>query len=196
MNKLFGFYELKSMNIPSVPWEEYTGEQLLDKELLWTVRSAVYRGNDLNLPRSVGVDYEKATDFASKLLKNLNNKGIVVFYPYFIAEKSGTLNVYLDRIIIEAVKDDLWNLVTFSDREVTIIVTENETQYNGNESFISENEQQQILKYIPEIKKTFRDELYSGKSVMLEWSYAYNCDINKQKKGDKYLIFYEARTVF
>lgn len=196
MNKLFGFYELRSMNIPSVPWEEYTGEQHLDTKLLWTVRSAVYRGNDLNLPRLVGVDSEKATDFATRQLKNINEKGIIIFYPYFIAEKSGTLNVYLDRIIIEAVKDDLWNLVTFSDREVTIVVTDNETEYNGNASFISGNEQQQLLKYIPEIKKTFRDELYSGKSVMLEWSYAYNCDVNKQKTGDRYLIFYEARTIF
>lgn len=195
MNKLLGFYELKSMNIPSVPWQKYTGDQILDKKLLWTVRSAVYRGNDINLPRLVGVDAEKATSFAKQQLKNIGEKGIIIFYPYFIAEKSGTLNVYLDRIIIEAVKDDLWNLVTYSDREVTIIITNDVTEYKGNENFITDLERKKILRYIPEIKKTFRDELYSGKSSMLEWSFAYNCDINMQKTGERYLIFYEARTV-
>lgn len=195
MNKLLGFYELKSMNIPSVPWQKYTGDQILDKKLLWTVRSAVYRGNDMNLPRLVGVDAEKATSFAKQQLKNIGEKGIIIFYPYFIAEKSGTLNVYLDRIIIEAVKDDLWNLVTYSDREVTIIITNDVTEYKGNENFITDLERKKILRYIPEIKKTFRDELYSGKSSMLEWSFAYNCDINMQKTGERYLIFYEARTV-
>jgi hypothetical protein len=195
MNKLMGFYELESMNIPSVAWQKYTGEQILDKNLLWTVRSAVYRGDDMNLPRIVGVDADKATSFAKSKLIDMEENGIIIFYPYFIAEKSGTLNVYLDRIIIEAVKDDLWNLVTYSDREVTIIMTNDETEYKGNANFITDLEKKQILRYIPEIKRTFRDELYSGKSSMLEWSFAYNCDINMQKTGERYLVFYEARTV-
>nr|DAZ26061.1 MAG TPA: hypothetical protein [Caudoviricetes sp.] len=29
----------------------------------------------------------------------------------------------------------------------------------------------------------------------MEWSYAYDCDKNKNKTGQKYLVFYEAGTV-
>lgn len=49
MNKLMGFLELKEMKLPSVPWKQYTGKENFEDRYLWTVRSAVYRGNDLNL---------------------------------------------------------------------------------------------------------------------------------------------------
>lgn len=48
---------------------------------------------------------------------------MVVYYPYFVAQKSGTLNIHLDKIIIEAVKDDLWNLVTDQKLDVSLIIT-------------------------------------------------------------------------
>ena len=195
MNKLLGFYELKEMNLPSIPWEEYTGYEHMDDSLLWTVRSAVYIGNDLNLPRVVGVKSDEATKFALGLLKKMENKGIVLFYPYFIAAKSGTLNVFSNKVVIEAVKDDLWNLVTYSDREVTLIISDMGILCNGNKEFISAVELSQLLACIPEIKKNFRDELQSGESVMLEWSFAFNCDVQKKKSGSEYLVFYEARTV-
>ena len=130
MNKLMGFMELREMRLPSVPWKQYTGEEEFSDDYLWTVRSAVYRGNDLNLPRSVGENSEISKMFADQLLKKINNNGIVVYYPYFIAKKSGTLEVKIDKTIIEAVENDLWNLVTYSNCEVTII-----TNFDGNKTF-------------------------------------------------------------
>ena len=47
MNKLMGFLELKEMSLPSIPWKQYTGNEKLDEKYLWTIRSAVYRGEDL-----------------------------------------------------------------------------------------------------------------------------------------------------
>ena len=126
-----GFLELKEMKLPSVPWKQYTGKENFEDRYLWTVRSAVYRGNDLNLPRSIGESSKVSKKFADQLLKEMNNNGIVIYYPYFIANKSGTLEVRSDKVIIEAVKDDLWNLVTYSEREVTII-----TDIDGNKSII------------------------------------------------------------
>ena len=87
MNKLMGFLELKEMSLPSIPWKQYTGNEKLDEKYLWTIRSAVYRGEDLNLPRLVGEDAENATKFAENLLYKLGNNGMVIFYPYFIANK-------------------------------------------------------------------------------------------------------------
>lgn len=195
MNKLMGFYELQSMSLPAVQWKEYTGKEELSQELLWTIRSAVFHGDDLNLPRCVGANAVKAKKFADQLLKDLSNKGIVVFYPYFCANKSGTLEIYSDKIVIEAVKKDLWNLVTYSDREITITIKDDFIEYNGNRAFLTQEEVKCLCSYTPEIRRIFRDNFIQGKSILLEWSYAYNCDINKNAIGNEYLVFYEARTI-
>lgn len=196
MNKLMGFLELKNMRLPSIPWKQYTGNEELDDNFLWTIRSAVYRGDDLNLPRSVGKSAKESKEFADSLLMKIRDSGMVIYYPYFTAKKSGTLEVRRDAIIIEAVKEDLWNLVTYSKRAVTIIYHDcREPEYIGDCDFLSLEEQQQILKYVPEIRKLFRDDLLQGKSALLEWSYALNCDFQKHTVGNEYLVFYEARTV-
>lgn len=195
MNKLMGFYELQAADLPSVYWKEYTGVEVLDENLLWTVRTAIFSGNDLNLPRLVGAPANAATRFANDLLISLGEKGMVIYYPYFIAKKSGTLNVYKDMVIIEAVKDDLWNLVTFSDREVTIRISGDAIQIDGNIEFLSENERKKLLFYVPDIRRLFRDEMIEGESVLIEWSFAFNCNLQKNIIGEEYLVFYEMRTV-
>lgn len=196
MNKLMGFLELKEMKLPSVPWKQYTGKENFEDRYLWTVRSAVYRGNDLNLPRSIGESSKVSKKFADQLLKEMNNNGIVIYYPYFIANKSGTLEVRSDKVIIEAVKDDLWNLVTYSEREVTIITDiDGNKSIIGNANFISNEELDSLSKHIPEIRKLFRNDLLQGKAALLEWSFAQSCNASKEPTGEKYLVFYEARTV-
>jgi len=195
MNKLMGFLELREMSLPSIPWKRYEKGILLDNSYLWTIRSAVYRGNDLNLPRLVGAKSEESQIFADNLLSKLGNNGMVIYYPYFIANKSGTLEVRRDSIVIEAVEKDLWNLVTLSDREVTIIIKENEIKRIGNQNFLSDKEINYIRKYVPEMKKIFRDDLLEGKSALFEWSFANSCNKDKCPIGDEYLVFYEARTI-
>lgn len=195
MNKLMGFLELKSLNLPAVPWKEYTGEEFLQNDLLWTIRCAVFRGQDLNLPRLVGGVADQAKSFADKLLSQLHNNGMVIYYPYFIANKSGTLEVRSNRIIIEAVQSDLWNMVTFSDREVTLQYIDDEEIVDGNEQFLSETERKMLLSYVREVRRAFRDEMLTGKSILLEWSFAQNCNLNKHPVGDEYLVFYEARSI-
>lgn len=195
MNKLMGFFELREMNLPSVPWERYTGVEKFSTQYLWTIRSAVYRGDDLNLPRLVGKTAEEAKIFADKLLFKIRDRGMVIYYPYFIANKSGTLCIGNDKVIIEAVKDDLWNLVTYSEREVTIIAASSGVQIIGNKQFLSEEELQEIKRYIPEVKRIFRNDILEGKQVLLEWSFAVTCDQNRKKIGDEKLLFYEVRTI-
>lgn len=190
-----GFYELKGMRLPSIPWKEYTGKEEFSVDLLWTIRSAVFSGDDLNLPRLVGAKSNEAKIFADKLLKELGDKGIVIYYPYFLASKSGTLNVYSDEIIIESVKEDLWNLVTYMDREVTIRIKDKQEEVNGNGQFLLSEEKLELLKHVNEIRRLFRDDMIEGKGALLEWSFARNCDIKKEPVGEEYLVFYEARTV-
>lgn len=195
MNKLMGFFELRDSGLPSIAWREYTGTEVLQPDLLWTVRSAVYQGSDLNLPRKVGVMADEAQAFAKELHARLKDTGMVVYYPYFIANKSGTLNVFQDYAIIEAVPQDLWNLVTYSERAVTYELSEKGVVADGNQSFLSETELAQISEKIPTIRGSFRDELLEGKSILLEWSLAQNSNIEKKPIGEEFLVFYELRTV-
>lgn len=195
MNKLMGFLELDAMQLPSIPWKKYTGKEYFNEEYLWTVRTAVYKGNDFHLPRVVGVNAKKAKDFANNLLIQLEDRGMVIFYPYFIANKSGTLCVGAEQVVIEAVKKDLWNLVTYSDREVTLVIKNGDIERIGNGNFLSEEEIKQLEKHVPEIRRIFREHLLEGENVLLEWSFAFSCDNNKEPKGKEYLVFYEARTI-
>lgn len=197
MNKLMGFYELKASSLPTIPWQIYTPEARLDSTKLWTIRSAVNRGDDLNLPRLVGKTSTEAKQFADKLYENLRDKGIVIYYPYFIAHKSGTMNVFLDKIIIEGVNKDLWNLVTLQDIDVSIKFDSemNVTNIYGNVNFFSNKEINELLSNVKKTRYIFREDLLEGKSVLLEWSYASNCNTNNEAIGEQYLVFYEARTV-
>lgn len=196
MNKLMGFLELKEMRLPSIPWKQYTGVEKFSDDYLWTIRSAVYRGDDLNLPRSVGKNADESKKFADDLLRKINDNGMVIYYPYFVAKKSGTLEVRRDCVVIEAVKDDLWNLVTYSDREVTLIYRDSQdAEYVGNKDFLNASEIQQLLRHVPEVRKLFKDDLIEGKSALLEWSYAVSCNSKKEPQNDEYLVFYEIRTI-
>lgn len=195
MNKLFGFFELRDSKLPSIPWKIFDDNVKLNANILWTIRTAVHRGDDLNLPRCVGVSAEKAYAFAVSISKKYGENGMVIYYPYFIAEKSGTLNVFNDKVVIEAVKEDLWNLVTHSKCDLTYIMTKEREEYIGDSDFLTDGEIAEIISYVREIRRMFRDDLYEGKSILLEWSFAYNCNKEKNRVGERYLVFYEARTV-
>jgi len=197
MNKLMGFYELKESRLPAIEWRVFTGEEEFEGDCLWTIRTAVLKGNDLNLPRSVGVSSEEANVRARQLYDIYKDRGMVIYYPFFIAEKSGTLNIFPDKVVIEAVDKDLWNLVTHARVDVTIIKNNynGETSITGDPEFLSQNETDELLSYIPVVRGMFRNELAEGKSILLEWSFAYNCNGAGEKAGDKHLVFYEVRTV-
>lgn len=197
MNKLMGFYELKDSSLPTIPWRVYNPDINLSKDILWTIRSAVNRGNDLNLPRLVGKTAYEAKIFADELYKKIGNNGIVIFYPYFVAHKSGTLSISYDNIIVEAVNKDLWNLVTNQDLDVSLSYSYDGTllSYHGNKDFFEQDEIQQLLVNAKKAKSLFRDTLIEGGSALLEWSFASSCDITGKAVGEQYLVFYEARTI-
>lgn len=195
MNKLMGFLELKESSLPTVPLMEYQSGVYLDSKYLWTVRTAVYRGDDLSLPRKVGVTSEEAVKFADEMQINMKERGKVFFYPYFIADKSGTLEVRREELIIEAVKGDLWNLVTYSDRDVTYRLSNEYEEIDGNRNFLNNEEIEKIRTCGNKVRGMFRDEIYEGKSILLEWSYAVNTNAERERLSQPYLVFYEVRTV-
>lgn len=217
MNKYMGFYELKGINIPSVPWQLFTEETELDPGLLWTVRTAVECGSDTSLQRAVGVTAREAEAKGRQFLKDYAGYGIVIYYPYFIAEKSGVIDISGDKTIIEAVDRDLWNLVSDGLKEVTIIAQKDASAISkyepaerssvqmpsgspgicfiGNREFLTDDELSELLGFASVIRGRFREEISEGRSVIAEWSYAYNTDIRHEPAGSRYLVFYELRSL-
>lgn len=89
MNKLLGFYELRDSSLPVVPWEKYDPKTTRFRgDNLWTIRTALNRGNDVNLPKKVGCTSREAGYFAKHMWNTFRDSGMVVYYPYFIARKS------------------------------------------------------------------------------------------------------------
>lgn len=196
MNKLQGFYELKSSGLPTVPWMEFKKGLKLDGNILWTIRSAIWEGNDLNLPRKVGVTADEAEKFAEELIKTLGEDSLIIYYPYFIAEKSGVLEVADHRMVIEAAKDDLWNLVTFNKVDVSIYFdSQLNMSYTGDRNFLNPSEVEEIIKFSEIVKRKYKEILLDSRSVFLEWSFAFESNINKEPIGRRKLIFYELRSV-
>lgn len=195
MNKLEGFLELNTLALNSVPWQRYTGSETLDKNTLWTVRTAVIRGHDFNLPRKVGVPAGEAEAFAKELLQRFNKEDYIIYYPYFIAEKSGTLQVSHSRTIIEAVDKDLWNLLTYNHRDVTIIQTGGAISVHGNGEFLAKAEVQLLLDTADYIRRRYRSTYMSEGALLLEWSFAYESDASGNPKGERELVFIELKKV-
>ena len=198
MNKYMGFYEMKGISLPTVPWRLFTPETVLDGGLLWSVRVAVENSNDLNLPRAIGVDSDEAMCRGCEFLDKYQGRGIVIYYPYFIAQMSGVLDVDCRRTVIEAVDKDLWNLVTYGRKNVSIIFPvetgcKNDIQYFGDKAFLGNDEISELLGYGSVLRGRFRGELSEGRSILAEWSYAYSTDTRRQPIGERYLVFYELR---
>ena len=125
----------------------------------------------------------------------MKDDGIVIYYPYFVAIKSGTIEVAAEKIVIEAVKADLWNLVSGSKKDVTYWIAGDEEKTDGDKDFLTEREKKDLLRYVKEIKRIFRSDLTEGKSILLEWSIAQNCDLERNPLGEEYLVFYEMRSL-
>lgn len=195
MNKFEGLYELKRLNIPTIDWRIYEPETKLDANYLWTIRMAVYRGSDLSLPHLFGQNAMISEKFAMQLLKQINGRGIVIYYPYLIADKSGNLQIGDSRIIIEAVEGDLSNLLTGGRVDVTYIWENNEQKIIGNQDFLNLNERKQIKSYVGYLRRKYSEVFRGGKELQLEFSFVFESSKTGEKRGERKLVFFEIRTV-
>lgn len=188
MNKLQGFKALKELGIPAAPWKFMTADTELSKELLWTIRCAVEVGDDYNLPRAIGVTADRAkqkfTEFSAKGLK-------VIYYPYFKAITSGTVDISEECIVIEGVYGDLWKLVT-EDRPDFRLMYANGCFYNCNiptDGFI------RLLGYAKQVFARMKGFIEMGKHIYIEWSLAMSVNFLNMPSGKPYIVFYECRII-
>ena len=195
MNKLQGFYRLRQGGLPAVPWQTFAPDTQLEEGRLWTVRSAVERGDDQHLPRLVGAPAPAAAAFARDLLTRLGPGDLVIYYPYFVADKSGVIELSDFRTVIEAVRGDLWNLATGGEHDETVIVTADDVEIAGDPAFLTPAELDELSRCALRARRHFGGELARARALYLEWSYARPSGLQKEPVGPAQLVFYELRTV-
>lgn len=197
MNKLFGFFELKEVSIPSIDWKEFKIGTVLDDSKLWTIRTAKVSGSDTSLPRMVGRSAKECMEFSEDLLKRYGNNLFVVYYPFFGAVKSGTMLVGKDSTTIEATNEDLWNLVDHHILDLSARVSSSGKIRVGigDSSFFTEDEWKQLIRCSEKVRTYFNKAIRANELVLLEWSFAKDTDVVGNNVGEEYLVFYEAKTV-
>ena len=200
MNKLFGFYELRRLGVPTVPWQEFREGVLLEPGRLWTVRMALREGPDWNLPRLVGACARRAEAFARELLARYGPSALVVYYPYFVAVTSGTLLLERQRTVVEAVRGDLWNLTTRGRAELTLAWSEPQQpgdprRLQGDDALLGPQERAELQRWARRVRAQSREFLEGGHGLLLEWSVARDAAPDGQPQGPEYLVFYEWRAV-
>lgn len=197
MNKLFGFFELKEVPIPSIDWKEFKSGTVLDDSKLWTIRTAKVSGSDTSLPRMVGKSAKECMEFAENLLKRYGNNLFVVYYPFFGAVKSGTMLVGKDSTTIEATNEDLWNLVDHHIIDLSARVSSSGKIRVGvgDSSFFTEDEWRKLIRCSEKVRTYFNKAIRANELVLLEWSFAKDTDVVGNNVGEEYLVFYEAKTV-
>jgi hypothetical protein len=197
MNKLEGFYELKRHGIPTIPWQPFTGQNYLDPDLLWTIRVAVAGENDFNLPRAIGVIAAEAIKIGLNLVAEYKPGDLILYYPYFLAMKSGVIEMQAEQTIIEAVAEDLWNLTTLGHKDITVIIdnlTGNESRF-GNVEFLDQDELEQLKQWANRMRRLHRDLIFGGDSLLLEWSFAVDTNAKRELLGEKHLLFTECKAI-
>lgn len=212
MNKLEGLKALNKCRIPAIKWQEFTGVEQIgegdpDEEKLWTVRVALKKGADLDLPKAIGVTVSEAQVFAEKMIQKLaefsqkrglgdkaSASGMVVYYPHFVAKKSGILKITADRVEIVAVKDDLWNLKDESKIMARATFTDTHSEYSNKREFLEKGEISQLLRCAKQVRHEYKAELMEGTEIILEWSFIPVPDPDKKRRDDQKLLFHGMRT--
>lgn len=197
MSKKLEINRLINSSIPTIEWKEYIPNTKFDEEYLWTIRIIPNEGSDTHLPKRVGCTASEAEYFAKQSYVAYRDIGKVIYYPYFIAKKSGILSVDNEGYSVEAVNGDLWSLVNSSkfvctykrDRKGNVL------EYEGREDFLSDYEIKELHKQVDKIREEFRWELSNNSTkLVLEWSYIADCDRFRREIIGPYLVFYEVKT--
>ena len=194
MNKYLGLLELKSLPLPCIEWEEFKMDSHFNEDCLWTVRVANWKGVDISLPCRLGITSQEVTEYASKLSAQYD---LVTVSEYFFAQISGVLLVDFDNFVIEWTYGDSQRLTRHGFVEETIYL--HFSNLTMGKSKLDEAITEKLYQYAHLIRYSYRDDLLSSKSVVLEWSLTAPAEVRDSCRKYHYsadqLIFYDFRIV-
>lgn len=191
MNKLEGMYELKKSYLPAVDWNLFQEATVLSDACSWTIRTAVFKGHDLHLPKLFGKNGQEAMAFGNKCLHEMKDKGIVFYYPYLTAEKSGVLQFDIHSIQLECVDGDLSRLLDGSSPDASYYWEGTDLKEHGKK-ILSVKEKSELLEWVFYCRQRYRYIMSLEEKMQLEFSYVRDKDSEHQPSR---LVFFEMRTI-
>ncbi len=197
MNKYIGLLTLKEYRFPTINWKCFNQDTLLDASFLWTIRlAAYYDSNDFGLPCYLGMKSDDAICKGLDLYRSYDmSEYIIMCYPYFVAIKSGTIDLRQDYDVIEVVFGNCTELTRNNNVDLTMIFKDNGYNTIGDDTILDEDEINLLYRYMKLAKYRFRDESLNGCIIILEWSFGYDVDANGIRKSENFLIFNEMRVI-
>jgi hypothetical protein len=191
INKYQGLMLLKQCRLPTISWNVFTYDTTLCDSYRWTLRAVRDSGNDFGLPIFLDISSKEAIDIGRRLLDQYSsNKYILLVYPYFTSEKSGTVKVEIGSIVVEAVKGNCSDLTRYSKLDISLIYKDTRDVVYGDITFFTDEELVTIERYASRLRRQFFRMVLDGFIVVLEWSFATYKNTDKEK-----FLFQELRVI-
>lgn len=216
MKILQNYKILNQLDVPTIEWKQYYDTSMLEEELLWTIKleskeSDLYHSkeskkeqtsliqklkeklvaNDDREKAKIGVTAKEVKEFVKKNRKYQKEGELFLYYPYYTVVESGIIDINYDRVVIEAVKGTMNNLVVKNKVDVTLIFKEDDLQIEGEEYFFTKEEMLPLIDYSKNVRKMVAKDIDMGKNIQLYFSYFYKTSTMLEPVGEKKLLFYK-----
>ncbi|BBF45146.1 hypothetical protein lbkm_3905 [Lachnospiraceae bacterium KM106-2] len=195
MHVLQNSYLLSHLDLPTIPWQQGFLSTEFDQHMLWTVKNEPVSAEIGLIEGKIGVTAKEAKEFVKHQYDNLGEKRVVLYYPYYTATKSGTIDLNQERSVIEAVEGKIENLSKKHRVDVTMIFRDNDLEIVGNDKFLSEDETLTLIDYCRELKSRCAADLDYGKNIILYWSIVSETKVNMIPKDKTNLIFTKLKII-
>lgn len=195
MHVLQDSFVLDHLDLPTIPWEICSTNTTLDHHILWTVKNEPFRPESGKIFGKIGVTSEEVKEYVEDAYEQLEKQRVLIYYPYYTAYKSGTLDLTYDRIVIEAVEGKIENLKKKHRVNETILFTEEDITIYGDDKFLTKEETLGLIDYCKSIKHRCMGELEYGKNILLYWSIVQETKINMIPKEEKNLFFTQLKVI-
>ena len=143
----------------------------------------------------IGVTSKEAMTYIKSQYKELGRRRMLIYYPYFTAYKSGTIDLSYDRIVIEAVDGKIENLKKKHRVDETIIFREDDIEIYGEEEFLTREETLSLIDYGKMLRKRCDNEIEYGKNIIVYWSIVQETKKSMIPRDDKKLLFHQIKVL-
>ncbi|MDO5520019.1 MAG: hypothetical protein Q4G58_05965 [bacterium] len=188
-------YILDYLDLPTIPWEQCYTTSTLDDSILWTVKNEPYGEKQGKIYGRIGITSNEAKAYISSEYKNLEHKRMLIYYPYYTATKSGTIDLSYDRIVIEAVEGKIENLKKKHRVNETIIFRDESIEIFGDEDYMTKEETLTLIDYAKQLKKRASTELEFGKNLIFYWSFVQETKRNMIPRDETRLLFHQIKVL-
>ncbi len=188
-------YILDYLDLPTIPWEQCRTTSTLDDSILWTVKNEPYTADQGKIYGRIGITSSEAKAYISSQYENLERKRMLIYYPYYTAVKSGTIDLSYDRIVLEAVEGKIENLKKNHRVNETIIFREESIEIFGDENFMTREETLSLIDYAKQLKTRTGKELEFGKNLIVYWSIVQETKRNMIPRDKSQLLFHQIKVL-